>query len=559
MKKTYLYIAAILAIALGFVACKSTIPEVEGRGTLSISSQEIVIENDGGVRSIEVNASDGDWELVPSFPDWIEATILDDVINLEIKPNKESQERDAELTIYAPKSKLTKVVSVRQFGVSPALYLDQERVVFDRNGGELSVSITVNGSDWTVSDPHNVPWLTVEQDPVGKTLKLTALPVDKEARDSGATRSTILVLSYGTSHSMLTVRQDGWQYYPNILLKMDAKKDDVIAFEQKEGHVRDTEYESKYQSGDVLVFKTEALEGTRVLYRYNNGELEAIEIKADENKAFTEEHLKEWFTSKGYVFSTAGGEEHYNGGVENFYYADDGEFTSLATVVNGERSRNKSIDTPGAFMTFARYSNQAVPNAYRNAWLNFPVRNVSWICNPKYTVDDIIKYEEEHGMIFAPHNGNTKPNNTGTYPEVKYKSIAFLPKDEAGIQYGDLKLVVYFFNIPGLMDDTGRPKEFNSNNPDLAGSISQRYDAYEGEEFLIRAMGSYLLKPFVSQNTKRYGYKPATFIQDFGYFYFTRGNDEDLMYIQVLGGANGVSFGKDKNLVESFLKDNENN
>lgn len=558
MEKRFLYIiAATLAITLGFTSCRSTIPEVEERGTLSVSSQEVVIENEGGVRTIKVNASDDNWELIPIDLDWIETNIHNNVINLEIKPNTDSQERGAELTVYAPKSKLTKVVSVRQFGVSPALHLEQERVVFDRNGGELSVNVIVNGFDWTVSDPYNVPWLTIEKDPATKSLKLIAEPVEKESQDSGATRSTILVLSYGSSHGILTVRQDGWQYYPNILLKTDATKEDIIAHEQKEGHVRDIEYESRYLSGNVLVFKTEALEGTRVLYRFENEQLESVEIKADENKTFTEEHLKEWFASKGFVYSTVEDSEHYNGGKESYYYADDGDFTSLGLVVNGEISRNKGIDMQGAFMIFTRYSNQAIFNAYGNAWLNFPVRNVSWIRNPKYTIDDIIEYEKAHGMVFASNHGNTKKNSTGLYPEVEYESIAFLPKEPAEVKKGELKLVVYFFNIPGLLDsNTGKPKEFNSNDPSLAGSIGQRYDAYEGQDFLIRSMSSHLLRSFVLQNAKRYGYKPAIFVGDFGYFYFTRGNKEDLMYIELLGGANGVSFGKDEKLVESFTKNN---
>lgn len=58
-----------------------------------------------------------------------------------------------------------------------------------------------------VSQPIVASWLEIEKDVATKTLKLTALPpIDKDGEGSGDARSTMLVLSYSTSHHVLNVQ-----------------------------------------------------------------------------------------------------------------------------------------------------------------------------------------------------------------------------------------------------------------------------------------------------------------------------------------------------------------
>lgn len=573
MKTTYIYnIIVASAIALGFAACKSTLPDVEERGTLSVSTQEIVIENEGGQKTIEVKASDDNWELTTSSIEWIETKVEGNTITLEIKPNTATQERDAELVIYAPKSKLTKTVAVKQFGVSPALHLDQDRVVFDRKGGEKNVTIVVNGTDWSVTDPNNVPWLTFEKDASGKQINLTAKPVDKEAQNSGASRSTILILSYGTSHSILTVRQDGWQYFPIPFLKPNPTRNEILQHAQEQGYTRDTEYESGWVDlyGDdqkqVMAFRTDAIEGQVIAYYFDRDypdELERVVVRAGNGLAFNQDALNEWLTTNGFI-KVGESVNSSRGGTDINYFAPSDEEVKYLTINNYEKYYilNPDANHRGAMMEISKSSNEPQLNSEGTAFVSLPLRNTTWIRNPKYKLDEVIKYEAERGMRPDDTDEETVLNTTGKYPEVKYAKLTFVANDEAAVKTGGLYKVAYVFNIPGLKDFSlpNEPHEFVSLNPAEAGSVAIRYDVYKSADDNSAFMGRKDYNGYYSPSfdfiniAEKAGFVLKDNFQEWGNFYYINEWRNMIMIARFVDGYTILSFGNDENIYENLKK-----
>lgn len=548
-------------------SCKSTIPDVGERGTLEVSASEVALNTQGGNREIEVKASDGVWQLVPVKEDWIEATTEDNRVLLNVQENKLNRERTAEVIIHAPQAKLTRKVVVRQFGVTPALHVEQNQVVFDRLGGEQRIQLTVNGSDWTVSSPYDVPWLHIERNTEARQLILSTQPIDKDSEDSGQTRSTMLILSYGTSHHILNVRQDGWQTFPIPELKPNATRSDIVAHAEANGFERNSEFEEGWREmyGEdqtrVVAYNTTALEGSLIVYYFDDNNPNVVaktQIRAKKGHKFDETKLAEWLQSNNFNYAT----ETTDGskGLESFYYNQELDYTTLAVVNNSEKyyTRNPDYNYQAAVIDIKMLSNQAVLNPGRSAWLNLPIRNSIWIDNPEYKQAEVIAYEEARGMVFNPVDENTKKNDIPGYQHIEYKEMAFLPKDENAVLPGDVRKVVYRFNIPGWIDSNfGKQHEFISNDPALAGSVAQRLDLYEGENFLIqmnRWSGEYMPKSFVISMAKMYGFKLAESITEYGFFYFIRETDKQIMYLFLTGSRGTVSFGTDEALYNSLYE-----
>lgn len=107
-----------------------------------------------------------------------------------------------------------------------------------------------------------------------------------------------------------------------------------------------------------------------------------------------------------------------------------------------------------------------------------------------FKLEEVKAYEAAHGMKPAMNHPQTKLSTVSGYTDL-YEFFAFEPETKTN-DPGSLQTVVYFFNIPGLVDPTtGNPRDDMSHDPALAGTVGFRADFYKDANCAYRITPSW--------------------------------------------------------------------
>ena len=521
----------------------------------------ILFDRTGGTAKISIIASSSDWEVRKDHPEWVKPSKDGRSLIITVLPNDDSAERFATLSIGLDKA--TKSFTIRQYGTAPQLRVEKVEQVFKKEGGEVTIDIFANSGHWTVSKVQDAPWLTCQADlSAGKlTIRVSELREDEEGgKDS---RRASLVVSNGDKHVRVNVTQLGWQQFTDGISGLIGKtRDEIIALEAGLGHERDLESEKLYfypqgEEGDkdCMVFKTSAQQSTRTVYRfdYDTHLCSDWYYKADYGQVFDVDMLDEWMKSQGFEK----GEGDRTAPHELYYYKDNGEETAYYEVLNSKDAHiNTGFMPRSAYMRYNAHSNQiGVSPTNNRTILNFPLRNNSRFYDVKYTLKEVIEYEKRFGMKIDYNHDNTVKCKLPGYQDL-YESVAFV-REVPNKTSGACQLTVYFFNIPGVIDEaTGELASNISHDPALAGSVGSRTDVYQNVYLAYRITSQYFLSRSFESAYKRAGFGYVNGDGWQGIYYFVRGV-EDIAYSQAMGEERfALTFFRSKKLVDEYRESN---
>lgn len=528
-------ILALLCSAFLLFACESGIDEGGRKAFLVGTPSSLVFDRTGEeTKSVTITSNHPDWTYAYGDVQWLEVMKDGNRLLITAKPNKGSDERTATIEISIRGHKVSKSVNVLQFGSSPVIKVSLSEQVFDNKGDTRSVEVITNTGDWTISKVEdNTDWLTFEKlsgERNAVILKVAALP--KEDDNYKENRKATLILSNGASHAQLNVTQTGWVLFGDFFLNKKSGRKEIEKWELEKGHVRDNEYENRFwrekPEDDVVVmaFKTGALQSTRTVYRFDwetMNILETVILKAEQNKTFDEDDMNRWMLSKKFKKGDSGVPTEFK------YYYDDGERTTFAKVCNEANCKFNGYDIPGAYMEFNYVSNSIEFNESKRM-ANFPVRNFSKLHDKNFQLQQVIEYEAKYGLKLDNTHPQTKKR--GDDPNL-YEVAVFTPVNKSpNPQPGDLEMVVYWFNFPDLKDEQGGIPDDLSVEPELAGTVGMRADAYYGNDYAYIAtehwyLGKqYRIRNTVLYNARNIGFTVVNTDNTTGMAGFVRGEDE---------------------------------
>lgn len=162
-----------------------------GGGLLTLSSNDITMGSEGGTAEIVVN-SNFDFDIEMPNVDWLQKenaattrAISSHVVKIDVKENKEYDERTASIRIFDKNSNLSETVKITQSQLNAILVDGDKKYTFDEDGGDFSISLNSNVKyDITIDGD----WITESASPArtralsksSHTFKVDALTENKE-------------------------------------------------------------------------------------------------------------------------------------------------------------------------------------------------------------------------------------------------------------------------------------------------------------------------------------------------------------------------------------------
>lgn len=549
-------LALVCSVFLLF-ACESDIDEGGRKAFLVGTPSSLVFDRTGEeTKSVTITSNHPDWTYAYGDVRWLEVIKDGNRLLITAKPNKGSDERTATIEISIKGHKVSKSLNVLQFGSDPVIKVSLSEQVFDNKGDTRSVEVITNTGDWTISKVEdNTDWLTYEK-LVGEKnaviLKVAALP--KEDDNYKENRKATLILSNGASHAQLNVTQTGWVLFSDFFLNKKSTRIEIEKWELEKGHIRDIEYENRFwrekpeDDVNVRAFKTGALQSTRTVYRFDREtlSLSKVILKAEQNETFDEDDMNRWMLSKKFKKGDSKNPTEFK------YYYDDGERTTFAQVYNEADGKFNAYDIQGAYMEFDYVSNSIEFNESKRM-TNFPVRNSSKLHDKNFQLQQVIEYEAKYGLKLNNEHPQTKKRSDD--PNL-YEVAAFTPVNKSpNSQSGDLELVIYWFNFPDLKDEQGNIPDDLSVEPELAGTVGKRGDAYYGHDYAYTVKDHWYLgkqftiRPTVLYSARKIGFTVVTANDMMAGF--VRGEDE-LAIAEPTLTHTVFRFFKSKKLVDNY-------
>ena len=553
-------ILALVCSVFLLLACESGV-DLDARNAFLVGTpSSLVFERTGEeIKSVTIASNHPDWIYTYGDIEWLEVTKEGNRLLITAKPNRGCDERKATIEISIKGHKVSKSVNVLQFGSEPVMKVVSPEQVFDNKGDTRSVEVITNTGDWTISKVEdNIDWLTFEKlSGERNVIVLKVAPLPKEDDNYKENRKATLILSNGASHAQLNITQTGWVLFNDFLLKKGSTRREIEKWELEKGHIRDIEYENRFwrekPEDDVMVmaFKTDALQTARTIYRFDwrtKNIFEVIILKAERNQTFDGDDMNRWMLSKKFKKGDSGIPTEFR------YYYDDGEKKTFAKVYNEANRRFNGFDFPGAYMEFNYVSNSIEFNEDKQM-TNFPVRNFSKLHDKSFQLRQVIEYEAKYGLKLDNTHKQTKKRSDN--PNL-YEVAAFTPVNKSpNPQPGDLELVVYWFNFPDLKNEQGGIPDDLSVEPELAGTVGMRADAYYGNDYAYIATEHwYLGKQFrirnmVLNSAQNIGFTVVNTDNTTGMAGFVRG-EEDLAIAEPSLEHSIFRFFKSKKLVDYY-------
>jgi endoglucanase len=202
------YILIILSVAIA--SCSK-----DELNTLTLSQQKVNIAANGGTASFTVETDADAWSMSNSASDWLSASATTGAsgkttVTLTVN-TRTLQTRTATLVFTAGSAKSVEVLVTQ--GSSTYLYsttTDPSTITYSKAGGTMSLKVTTDASQWSVSE--NADWLEFTQG-TGNT-GATTITVAASANTGAARTATVRISAEGAADVQITVTQKG-SLYPN--------------------------------------------------------------------------------------------------------------------------------------------------------------------------------------------------------------------------------------------------------------------------------------------------------------------------------------------------------
>ncbi len=202
------YILIILSVAIA--SCSK-----DELNTLTLSQQKVNIAANGGTASFTVETDADAWSMSNSASDWLSASATTGAsgkttVTLTVN-TRTLQTRTATLVFTAGSAKSVEVLVTQ--GSSTYLYsttTDPSTITYSKAGGTMSLKVTTDASQWSVSE--NADWLEFTQG-TGNT-GATTITVTASANTGAARTATVRISAEGAADVQITVAQKG-SLYPN--------------------------------------------------------------------------------------------------------------------------------------------------------------------------------------------------------------------------------------------------------------------------------------------------------------------------------------------------------
>jgi endoglucanase len=202
------YILIILSVAIA--SCSK-----DELNTLTLSQQKVNIAANGGTASFTVETDADAWSMSNSASDWLSASATTGAsgkttVTLTVN-TRTLQTRTATLVFTAGSAKSVEVLVTQ--GSSTYLYsttTDPSTITYSKAGGTMSLKVTTDASQWSVSE--DADWLEFTQG-TGNT-GATTITVTASANTGAARTATVRISAEGAADVQITVTQKG-SLYPN--------------------------------------------------------------------------------------------------------------------------------------------------------------------------------------------------------------------------------------------------------------------------------------------------------------------------------------------------------
>jgi len=155
----FVVITALIMSVSVFSSCSST---EEENAFLTVSKESVSISPAGGSATVSVDTNTDDWTFsITGGAGWLTGEKTDDGVTLTATANNLGPAtRTAMLTIASVKANVSKPVDVTQASsFTPYLLVAETSFEISEEGGELTVEVDTNTSDWTFSVSGGDGWL----------------------------------------------------------------------------------------------------------------------------------------------------------------------------------------------------------------------------------------------------------------------------------------------------------------------------------------------------------------------------------------------------------------
>lgn len=165
-------------VAAFFGSCKETAEDIQP--LLNVSINSISFNSEGGTEGFTVDTNQEGWNVsLPEGVDWCTLETEDKTVKVTVSKNMEVDLRSTVISVVA--GKLSKDISLEQSGSEPMLTLEKNNHQFLAEEGSVTVDISSNIADLTVS--CNADWCipTIEEDKLIIKVKANTEPEERTA------------------------------------------------------------------------------------------------------------------------------------------------------------------------------------------------------------------------------------------------------------------------------------------------------------------------------------------------------------------------------------------
>lgn len=273
---SWLLIALISLQAIFGVGCTSE-GIVDDVATIELSENGIITVEDGAsTRDIQVQSSTSEWSCY-SLNQWISAKNRDGVLELSFATNLSTDQRRGSVVVKAGRGQ--KQLTIIQAGTQTMVKSTPESLNVDQFGGEFSLDILSNRSDWQAYSAEE--WISVESMPAAQKITVKVRPTT--SRENRVGKVIITVGGDEGETYEVAVNQSGISYFILPYMNFEnATRQDIQAFEEKRGGTIEFKHERFFN------FTTTSIAFPRVSYSiYEGGAYLHAQLDASSTRILT--------------------------------------------------------------------------------------------------------------------------------------------------------------------------------------------------------------------------------------------------------------------------------
>ncbi|MDR1667417.1 MAG: hypothetical protein LBS03_06990 [Bacteroidales bacterium] len=197
--KKSITVATAIALMIFCPSCGDNHPD--GQTYLNVSAKKLLLPPNGGAVLLGVDTDTDDWTFSLTDGEWLESEKTSGGIRLTATANDRSPEtQTATLSVSSVKAGAAHTITVEQASAYvPYLHVADSRVEVPAGGGNTTVMVETNTTDWTFAVNGGNGWLSGEKKPAGLLLTAT-----QNANPEGP-RTAVLQISSPSSYLIINV------------------------------------------------------------------------------------------------------------------------------------------------------------------------------------------------------------------------------------------------------------------------------------------------------------------------------------------------------------------